>query len=172
MNRIELLVRQMQDAYGWTDKVINSIPSDQWDKIPDVVESSVSWQAGHLIVSLYFHSVMVITGHQMDLLQKLPMREYGNLFTSGHPRNAVGKADAEQLRNHLTMMQKRSLEIIGALQEDDLASPLKAVEISHPIAKNKFEALDWNIKHTMWHCGQLGILKRVLGERYDFGLRV
>jgi len=47
---------------------------------------------------------------------------------------------------------------------------LGLTETKHPIAKNNFEALDGNIKHTLWHCGQLGILKRVLNERFDFGL--
>ncbi|WP_216824389.1 hypothetical protein [Emticicia sp. TH156] len=38
-------------------------------------------------------------------------------------------------------------------------------------SKTKFEALDWNIKHTLWHCRQIGLLKRVVDKRYDFGLR-
>ena len=77
----------------------------------------------------------------------------------------------EELRNHLTIMQKRSIEVVDSLCLDDLQSPLHSTEIPHPIAKNKFEALDWNIKHTMWHCGQLGILMRIAGERFDFGFR-
>ena len=68
-------------------------------------------------------------------------------------------------------MQKRSIEVVDSLRLDDLQSPLHPTEIPHPIARNKFEAFDWNIKHTMWHCGQLGILLRIGGERFDFGLR-
>ena len=33
------------------------------------------------------------------------------------------------------------------------------------------EALEWNINHTMYHCGQIGVLKRVVDARYDFGLQ-
>jgi hypothetical protein len=58
------------------------------------------------------------------------------------------------------------------LTESDLESELEKTDTPHPIAKNKYEALDWNIKHTMWHCGQLGILKRIIDKRFDFGLHM
>jgi hypothetical protein len=67
--------------------------------------------------------------------------------------------------------KKRSIEVVDSLCLEDLQRPLHPTEIPHPIAKNKFDALDWNIKHTMWHCGQLGILVRIVDERFDFGLR-
>jgi|SRR6188768_26273 len=156
MTPIEILSRQTSDAYNWTNKLTTSVSYDTWDNIPDVIETSVSWQVGHLIVSLYYHSIMVIVGH--------------HFFTTGSPKNAIGKARPEG-RNHLTMIQKRSTEVVDSLCLDDLQSSLHPTEIPHPIAKNKFEALDWNIKHTMWHCGQLGILMRIGGERFDFGLR-
>ena len=44
-------------------------------------------------------------------------------------------------------------------------------EFQHPVAKAKLDVLDWNIKHTMWHCGQLGILVMIAGERFNFDLR-
>jgi len=49
--------------------------------------------------------------------------------------------------------------------------PAILCEVHHPLAKTKFDALDWNVKHTMWHCGQLGILVRIAGERFNFGMR-
>jgi uncharacterized damage-inducible protein DinB len=77
----------------------------------------------------------------------------------------------KDLQSQLEVMQKKSIDIIKSLSDEDLDRELELTPIPHPIAKTKFDALDWNIKHTMWHCGQLGILKRIHGERYDFGLR-
>jgi hypothetical protein len=68
MNQIESFVKQTEVAYDWTNRLISSIPYEKWDDIPEVIESSVSWQVGHLIVSVYYHSIMVISGHQMDML--------------------------------------------------------------------------------------------------------
>jgi hypothetical protein len=171
MSQIEMLSRQTRDAYNWTDKLINRVSYDKWDDIPTVIETSVSWQVGHLIVSLYYHSIMVIVGHQKDILETIPMREYDRLFTSSSPKKATGKTMPETLRNNLTIIQKRSIEVVDSLRSEDLNGPLHSTEIQHPIAKTKFDALDWNIKHTMWHCGQLGILVRIAGERFNFGLR-
>jgi len=83
MTPIEILSRQTSDAYNWTNKLTTSVSYDTWDNIPDVIETSVSWQVGHLIVSLYYHSIMVIVGH--------------HFFTTGSPKNAIGKARPEEL---------------------------------------------------------------------------
>jgi hypothetical protein len=172
MNQVEILLKQTKGAYDWTNKLLNSIPQDTWDTTPAIIESNVSWQVGHLIVSFYYHSIMVIAGHQMDILGKVPLKEYDMLFTAGEPQKVVGKINPKVLQDQLNLMELKSLEIIQSLSENDLEDKLVPTPISHPIAKNKFEALDWNIKHTMWHCGQLGLLKRIIHERYDFGLKM
>lgn len=114
---------------------------------------------------------MVIVGHQMELVQEVPLKEYAKLFTDAAPVHALGKTAPKTLQRQLYQVEQKSLAIIRALPPADLDSGLVPTPVPHPIAKTKFEALDWNVKHTMWHCGQLGILKRIVHERYDFGLR-
>lgn len=166
-----MLVKQTEDAYHWTDKLICAIPYDQWNDTPAIIESNISWQVGHLILSYYYHSIMVITGHQTEIIQKIPLKEYDTIFTDAAPKNAIDKAVPEQLHQQLHLVAQKSVAIIGSLLPADLESELVPSPIPHPIAKNKWEALDWNIKHTMWHCGQIGMLKRVIQKRYDFGLK-
>jgi len=171
MNEVELLVRQTENAYEWTNKLIESVPFSKWHDIPDVINTNITWQVGHLIVSHYFHTVMVIVGHQKDLLEKIPLRQYDEVFTNGYPSDAKGKVDAMVLLHQLKLVQQRSVETIKSLVPENLHGALEPTRIPHPIAKTKFESLDWNIKHTMYHCGQIGILKRVVDVRYDFGFR-
>ena len=171
MNEVELLARQTENAYEWTNKLIESVPFSKWDDTPDVINTNITWQVGHLIMSHYFHTVMVIVGHQKDLLEKIPMRQYDEIFTNGQPSDAKGKVDAMVLLDQLKLMQRRSVEIMKSLGPENLHGALEPTRIPHPVAKTKFESLDWNIKHTMYHCGQIGILKRVLDVRYDFGFR-
>jgi hypothetical protein len=172
MTEIEILVNQTSNAYEWVNKLLAEIPLNKWEIIPDVIESNVNWQVGHLIVSHYFHSIMVIKGHQMDILQKIPMKEYSDLFTVSPPRLALGKTNPEALLQGLKMMQQKSIEILRSVAISELESPLEPTPTPHPIAKTKFEAIDWNIKHTMYHCGQIGILSRIVEKRFDFGLRL
>ena len=86
-------------------------------------------------MSLYYHSIMAIDGHQMDIIHRIPMRLNDNLFTNGAPVDAMGKASPEELRNHLTIMQKRSIEVVDSLSLGDLESPLHPTEIAHPSLK-------------------------------------
>jgi hypothetical protein len=172
MDQIKILARQTESAYEWTNKLLLAVPHEKWDTTPDVIESNISWQTGHLIVSIYYHSILVITGHQMDMLQQLPLKEYSQLFTNASPANARGKVKPEQLQAHLLFMQQRSIEVITSLYPADLEAELMPVQPLHPVAKNKLEALEWNIQHTLWHCGQISLLKRVVDKRFEFGLQV
>jgi len=171
MNEVEVLAWQTENVYQWTNKLIESVPMNKWEHSPEVLETNVAWQVGHLIMSHYYHTVMVIVGHQRDMLEKIPMRQYDEIFTNGQPSDLKGRVDPTLLLGQLKLMQGRSLEIIKALAPENLHVALEPTRIPHPIAKTKFESLDWNIKHTMYHCGQIGILKRVVDKRYDFGLR-
>lgn len=171
MTPVEILQKQTQSAYALTNKLIGSIPYDHWNTIPPVADTSVTWQVGHLIMSFYFHSIMVISGHQPDILQKIPLREYDTFFTDASPELSQGKFAPEILHEQLMVMEQKSMSIIGSLSTEDLDSPLHPSPIKNPMADTKFEALDWNIKHTLWHCGQIGMLKRIVHERYNFGLK-
>ena len=170
MTEVELLSRQTENVYEWTNKLVESVPFSKWDQTPEILETNIAWQVGHLLMSSYFHSAMVIVGHQKDLLQKIPLKQYDEVFTNGSPRDVKG-IDPAILLDQLKLIQARSLEILISLSSESLNSPLEPTRIPHPIAKTKFESLDWNIKHTMYHCGQIGLLKRVIDQRYDFGLR-
>lgn len=67
---IETLAKQTADAYHWVNRLIDSIPAEKWEEIPAVLETNVTWQIGHLLMSFYYHSILVVTGHQMDVVQK------------------------------------------------------------------------------------------------------
>ena len=171
MNEVELLARQTENTYEWTNKLIESVPIGKWETTPEVIETNIAWQIGHLLMSHYFHTVMVIVGHQRDLIEKIPMRQYDEIFTTGQPSAVKGRVDCVALLDQLKLTQNRSLEIIRSLAPEQLHNVLEPTRIPHPVAKTKFESLDWNIKHTMYHCGQIGMLKRVIDVRFDFGLR-
>lgn len=172
MTEIEILTQQTRDAYDWIHRLMDGIPTEKWDVTPSLVESNVSWQIGHLIISIYYHSVMVIVGHQKDILEQLPMREYTKLFSFDTlPRNAAGKTVNEKLQEHLKIIELKSLEIITSLSPKRLLEELEPTKLPHPVAKSKFGALSWNVKHTMWHCGQMALIKRIIDQPYDYGLR-
>ncbi|WP_258099061.1 DinB family protein [Marinoscillum pacificum] len=170
MDDVALITSQTTDAYEWTNELLETIPLELWHTCPDIIESTLAWQTGHLILSHYFYAIMVINGHQKGLLEQLPMKDYDALYNTNSPTSTIDKHDPAVLFEHLKVVQASSLKLIGQLNSDELYKPLESLDKPHPIAKNKLEALDWNNKHTMYHCGQIGLLKRIVLERHNFRL--
>lgn len=113
MNQIELLAKQTESAYEWVGKLVYAIPEDEWDIIPEVVESSITWQVGHLVISYYYHTIMVTLGHQMDILQQIPIKDYSQLFHNTPAHQSTGKTKPEALKKHLELMAHKSISIIN-----------------------------------------------------------
>lgn len=172
MNQIDLLVFQTKDAYHWTNALIAPIPHDAWYETPRVVKSNVAWQVGHLILSVYYHSIIVISGHKMEILKAIPMKEYSALFKNVSPSHEISKISVGELTEQLLFIQNESINSIRSLTSENLSDGLETSPMPHPVAKNKLEALDWNIKHTMWHCGQLALLRRIVHEQFDFNMPI
>lgn len=96
------------------------------------------------------------------------MREYNAAFGYGSaPKNDTGFTN-EKLVRDIILVQEKSLNIISNLSDEDLKEPLIEAKTPHPVASTKGEAIDWNIKHNMWHVGQMATLVRILGERIKF----
>ncbi|MDG3581392.1 hypothetical protein [Galbibacter pacificus] len=59
------------------------------------------------------------------------------------------------------------METIQKISENELDMPLKELQPPHPIAKTKYGAIDWNIKHTMWYCGQLSMINGIINKHFS-----
>lgn len=172
MTELQTLIKQTENAFEWTNKLIGSIPTEKWDTMANGVESNISWQVGHQIISIYYHTIMTTVGHIPKLIENLNLRLYTEICNyNTFANDMVGKTEPEQLMEHLKVMQEQSLTVIGSLSENDLQKPVEPTKVPHPVAKNKFDAIDWNIKHTMWHCGQIATIKRIVDNSYDYGIK-
>ncbi|BAV04086.1 hypothetical protein FLA_0065 [Filimonas lacunae] len=165
-----MLVTQTKETYSWMNRVIDAIPEEKWDITPDALQTNVSWQVGHLVLGIYYNAIWAVAGMQMDVLTAMPLKDYAEWFTTGTtPQRAVGKVTPGALKAHVNIMARKSITLISSLPAGNLTDNIEPVLPAHPVAKSKFDAIDWNIKHTFWHCGQLGLLKRVVDTRFDFG---
>lgn len=172
MNEIDTLTKQTKDAYYWLNKMIDSVQTEKWDEIAEGIDSNISWQVGHQIVSIYYHSIMTTVGHISEVIEKADLKNYTKICSfDTSPADMVGKTKPKLLLEHLVFMQQKSIDVLKSLSEKELKMNVESTKMPHPVAKTKFEALDWNIKHVMWHCGQIATIKRIVDVGYDFGLR-
>ncbi|MEM8899777.1 MAG: DinB family protein, partial [Bacteroidota bacterium] len=159
---------QSKDAFGWGRKLIGGVPEELWHTIPEGMGTHLAWQVGHLALSCYYHSVMVITGHQPEVLQKVAVKEYNDYYNTAQPVKSVHVHSPAELLHAMAVMEETSLNIIAEMTEESLEEELFDLGFPHPVANTKWEAIDWNIKHYMYHCGQIGMLRRALGVPFDF----
>ncbi len=172
MTEIQILTKQTESAFEWTNKLIVSVPAEKWDIIADGIGSNLSWQIGHQIISIYYHTIMTTVGHISEIIEKLNLGHYTEICKyDTYAKEMVGKTDPKQLMEHLKIMQGKSLKVIGSLSVNDLHETIEPTKVPHPIAKTKFDAIDWNIKHTMWHCGQIATIKRIVDYSFEFGVK-
>lgn len=172
MTVIDVLVKQTQEAHSWTNKLIDSIPKKHWDDTPDTLASNISWQVGHLIISEYYHAILVVTGFDEEITAKLDLRAYNHKFGyESEPKDLIGTTSSKVLYEQLLFMQSKVIKNVAGLTLSDLEAAVeRPIKQKHPVAITKFDAISWNIKHTMWHCGQIATIKRLIHGGYDFGL--
>lgn len=168
MSDINLLVTQIKRVHNWTWKLIENIPSQKWLTTPEVIESNIHWQVGHLIITHFYHTIVCLKKADPDIFQMIPIMEYYPFFSAGSIVKESSNFAVEELRQNLLKVQNKEVEIFQSLSPEDLSENLFPTQFPHPVAKSKLEAIYWDVEHTMWHCGQIALIKRVVDERYTF----
>lgn len=68
--KVELLKEQIQNAYNWTDKLLDSILVDTWDVIPGIIKYNINWQLATDFEYLFSFSYCD-RGHQKNILKRI-----------------------------------------------------------------------------------------------------
>ena len=122
MTAIDILLKQTKEAHAWTHKMIDSVPDNLWDETPDILESNISWQVGHLVISEYYHAILVIKGFDAEVTDKIDLKAHNEKYGyNSVPKSQIGTTAPEQLRKQLFFIQGKVMETIAALSDEDLA---------------------------------------------------
>jgi hypothetical protein len=114
--------------------------------------------------------VVLLHGPDIAFAEEMDMKKYSALFANGQTKNElVNRITVHELEDKWHLMQDHTIESLADLQDSDLNTEIINLAKPHPFVKTKENSISWNIKHTMWHCGQIGMIKRVVDKRYDFG---
>lgn len=168
MADIHTLVLQTKQVHSWTWKLVDKIPDDKWLTTPSVIESNIHWQIGHLLIAHFYHIIVCQKSPLQEIFGLIPIMDYYPVFAAGTVAKNDSKISVEELKRNLIKVQAKELELFQSLTEKDLSDDLFPTQFPHPVAKTKFEAVCWDIEHTMSHCGQIALIKRVVHKRFDF----
>lgn len=171
-NLINLLKNQTIDSHKWVDNIISQFPEDKWFETPEIIETSLAWQIGHLTLSIYYYNVVLIGSPQENISNEINVKKYSEFFMSGEKRNEIQiEFTREIILKNWNLLKVKAIEFISKLSDKELNNEIFKLPNEHPFAKIKEDAISWNIKHTMWHCGQIATLQRIVDKPFDITIQ-
>jgi hypothetical protein len=165
---INLLKNQTIESHNWVDTLITNFPKDKWFETPEIINSNIAWQIGHLTLSVYYYNVVLIGSPQEHISSKLNLKKYSEFFTASEEKTELIKHfNVDELVENWEFIKLKSIEFITKLSDSDLELEIFKLPKEHPFAKSKLDAISWNIKHSMWHCGQIATITRIIDKPFD-----
>lgn len=162
MLRLQLALEQIEAARSYTLALLDSVPHGDWFRIPAAGVSHVGWQAGHLALAEYRLTLERIRGRPAAE-EALISNHFLELFGRGSapdPDPQTYPAPAEILRT-LAAVHAQTMRETALWTSAQLTEP---VSTPHPQFSTRLGALFWCARHEMLHAGQIGLLRRQLGQ--------
>ncbi|HOD67137.1 MAG TPA: DinB family protein [candidate division Zixibacteria bacterium] len=122
----------------------------------------IRWLTGHLVYNV---------NHVLAMIGSLPVMlpsSYKQLFDRGSAITNDPKAypSLAALRSELLDLHDRLIDVLPGVSDDDLDEPLPKDAGFNAVRLN---AASFMCMHTFYHCGQIAMIRRVLGRERSFG---
>ncbi len=161
--KINILKEQVISTKEKTDKLISDISTEMWFDTPEILNTNLNWQIGHIILANYLHGIASISGANKELNEKINVPYYIKYY--GPKSNPTDFKNEKPCQKELLEIYEFTLSLVLNNLNELTEVELKGnTEIPNPVVKTKYEALKWLSHHQSWHNGQIAILKRVLSQ--------
>lgn len=163
MTSIEIIKTQIELVKKQTDELIEKIEFSKWNTTPEIIETNMNWQIGHIILANYLHGLASMSGANEKIREKLDVKDFIKFYgLKSIPSESINeKPKNKELKDLYNFVFELIWLELEKVKESDLN---KKTEIPNPGAKTKYEALTMLFKHQSWHNGQIAILHRVLNK--------
>ena len=164
MTKIEFIREQIDSSKQQTESLLKEVPTESWLDSPEILNTNLNWQIGHLILANYLHGIASISGANEKVRSKMNVPDYINFYgpKSNPLESMADKPKTEELLKVYEFIFELIYNELQILTENDLN---KDTEIPNPSAKNKGQALVKLFEHQMWHNGQIAMLNRIWKEK-------
>lgn len=155
-------IGQVRFAREYTQRLISDIPLDQWYVFPKDCPSNIAWQVGHLAVSQYGLMLFRQRGRAEGDLELMPgwlRKQFGRGTTP--PKSAETAPRPEDLLSILNRIHDQSMQEASNLTAATLAEP---ADMPYAVYAMKLGALLFAPIHESIHIGQIGMIRRMLGN--------
>src|SRR5262245_2625121 len=160
MTRLDIAIDLIRQTREYTHRMLETIDPASWFLVPPGCATHVAWQVGHLGTAQYYLCLMRIRGEQAEDKQLIPdsfVKRFGR--ESVPDPNPAANPTATEIRDVLHRQSMLELPELSdaALDEAPVARP-------HPLFNTRLGSLLWCPRHEMSHVGQIGLLRRLMGQ--------
>jgi hypothetical protein len=162
MSRLREAIDQIDFVRRYTLARIETVPLAEWFTIEPWGVSHVTWQVGHIAMAEYrlcLERLRPRTPADESLISDSFLKAMGRDSTPGP---ASEFPPAAEIRTVFDRVHARVLAELPSYPDADLdLPPLKP----HPLFSTRIAGLRYAPLHEMIHCGQIALLRRMLGQK-------
>jgi hypothetical protein len=161
MSRLREALEQLDFTRRYTLERVESVPLSEWFTVPTGGVSHIAWQVGHMASSEYrlcLERLRPRTPADEALISDAFLKMFGR---EALPESVTGYS-ADEIRAVFDRVHARVMAELASYPDADLdLAPLKP----HPLFATRLAGLRYAPLHEMIHCGQLAMIRRMLGYK-------
>lgn len=159
---LELVAKQIDFARSYTRTLLDGLDEDLWFTMPAGCSTHVAWEVAHLAMAEYGLCLFRQRG-RADVDRELLPRGFVKMYGKGSTpdRDPEKNLTASEIRSVFERVHEQSCLEIAGYSEASLNEP---IDMPYAVYPTKLGSLFFCSHHEMLHAGQIGLLRRLLGN--------
>ncbi|MDP1562290.1 MAG: DinB family protein [Pirellulaceae bacterium] len=169
--RVEVALQLLASARQYLDTLLDGLTDDDWFWVPNTGLGSgleppycshIAWQVGHIAMAEYGLMLFRQRGRAEVDLELMP-GSFRKRFAKGSAPSSdrTGYPTPAEIRQQLDKIHAQVLLEVPGFSIASLDEPLDPPTAGFP---TKYGAMLMASQHEMIHCGQIGVLRRLMGR--------
>ncbi|MAG94727.1 MAG: hypothetical protein CMJ48_13435 [Planctomycetaceae bacterium] len=159
--KVQLASAQIESARNYTQTLIEDVAEADWFRIPDGAPTHLAWQLGHVTMAQYMLTLFRLRGKNSEDEQFIT-KPFLRRFLKGttpdpHPANNLRIAE---IRSAFDRVYEQLMHELPRFNDEALQ---QTVQEPYFAESTTFGSLLFCSHHEMLHCGQIGLIRRLLG---------
>ena len=163
MSERELAVAQIKEARSYVSAILETIPEADWLRFPTGCESNIAWQVAHLAMANYRLGLERVRSVQPADESLIP-KAFIEIYQKGTVPNPSADKNfpIPEIKRIFAAVYDQLLKEEGGWTDEFLHGETAT---PHRLFTKKIDALWWCGRHEMLHAGQIGLIRRMLGQK-------
>lgn len=82
----DLLIKQTQSSIDWINKLCKDLPDEAWVNSPEILNTSIAWQIGHLSLSQYYYLIVLLNSPKPEVAEKFSLKNIPSYLQKEFPK--------------------------------------------------------------------------------------